>query len=155
MCRWGFADAKAKAPAEELPARPDCVDEVPDQARQHAKSALRYVLAALGCVAFTLIYYQFSHGVYSPFMTFMFALPLVGGALPAIALHFAKARPVPVRARQAWALALATLTVASCLRGIFVIAGTSSIYLVVYPVTAAVFAIAACVLLIRDRRRLP
>ena len=39
-----------------------------------------YAIAAVGCVVFALVYAQFSHGVHSPFMTFMFAIPLLGGA---------------------------------------------------------------------------
>jgi hypothetical protein len=43
---------------------------------QHAKTALRYLVAAMACALFALIYAQFSHGVHSPSMTFMFAIPL-------------------------------------------------------------------------------
>ena len=34
-----------------------------------------YAIASIGCAVFALIYAQFSHGVHSPFMTFMFAIP--------------------------------------------------------------------------------
>lgn len=106
----------------------------------HAAIARRYLVAALGCALFAFIYAQFSHGVYSPFMTFMFAIPLLGGAAVALALHLAKAEAVPRLARQSWALALAALTIGSCLLGIFEIAGTSSPYLIAYPAIAVVFA---------------
>ena len=92
---------------------------------------------------FALIYAQFSHEVYSPFMTFMFAIPLIGGALPSLCLALARSNPLPRATRQAWALALAALTVASCLRGIFEIAGTASPYLPVYLATAVICALAA------------
>ena len=101
--------------------------------------------AALGCAAFAIIYAQFSHGVYSPFMTFMFAIPLVAGALVALVMHVAHVRPMPRASRQAWALAIASLTVASCLRGVFEIAGTDSPYLVVYLAAALAFAVVAIV----------
>ena len=84
-------------------------------------------------------------------MTFMFAIPLIGGALPALVGHLAKAQPVPRLTRQAWALVIACLTVASCLRGIFEIAGTSSAFLWVYPPVALVFAFIAVVTLLRQR----
>lgn len=102
--------------------------------------AIRYLAAALGCGAFALVYAQFSHGVYSPYMTFMFLIPLVGGALPALVCLLAKKASLPVVARQSWAFAVASLTVASCLRGIFDIAGTASPYLPAYFVFAAIFA---------------
>ena len=109
------------------------------------KIARRYLVAAIGCGAFALIYAQFSHGVYSPFMTFMFAIPLVGGAGVALGLHAAHARSVPLVARQAWALALAALTIGSCLRGIFEIAGTASPLLIAYPVAALILALCAII----------
>ena len=116
----------------------------------HMRAALRYLIAALGCGAFALIYAQFSHGVYSPFMTFMFAVPLLGGACIALALHLAKARPLPRITRQAWALALAFLTCGSCLRGIFDIAGTASPFVLGYPIAAAALALIALATLVRS-----
>lgn len=113
---------------------------------------MRYAIASVACVLFTLIYAQFSHGVYSPFMTFMFAIPLVGGVLPALGLYLANAKPAPRATRQAWALAIASLTAASCLQGIFKIAGTDSIYLPVYIAAAAAFTIAAIVTFLRGNR---
>ena len=108
----------------------------------HLRAARRYLVAAIGCVAFALVYAQFSHGVYSPFMTFMFAIPLVG-VLGSLVMYLANANPLPRASRQACALALASLTTASCLRGIFEIAGTDSPYLIAYIVAAALFAVVA------------
>ena len=82
----------------------------------------RYAIASIGCIVFALIYAQFSHGVHSPFMTFMFAIPLVGGAVIAIA-HGLSHADLPRGARQSWALAIASLTIASCLRGIVSVLG--------------------------------
>lgn len=116
------------------------------------KIAKRYAIAALGCAAFALIYAQFSHGVHSPFMTFMFAIPLVGGAAIAVGSSIAHV-DLPRGTRQAWALAIASLTVASCLRGVFDIAGTASPLLVVYLIAAVVFAVSGIVLAFRKRAR--
>ena len=108
-------------------------------------------MAAAGCALFALVYAQFSHGVHSPFMTFMFAIPLVGGALPALACHILKTQAFPQAARQAWALAIASLTMGSCLKGIFEIAGTDSALIVAYPLAALVFAAAAIATTARAR----
>ena len=116
------------------------------------KIAKRYAIAALGCAVFALIYAQFSHGVHSPFMTFMFAIPLVGGAAIAIGSSIAHV-DLPRGTRQAWALAIASLTVASCLRGVFDIAGTASPLLVVYLIAAGAFAVSGIVLAFRKRAR--
>lgn len=118
--------------------------------------ALRYGIAVVGCVCFNVVYARFAHGVSSPFMTFMFTIPLVAGVLPALVLGFARTRRAPRATRQAWALATASLTVASCLKGIFDIAGTASPWLLAYVVAAAAFAftaIAAAVRADRDARR--
>ena len=118
----------------------------------HLVAAKRYALAAIGCAAFALIYAQFSHGVYSPFMTLMFAIPLIAGTVPSLICHLLHIGELPVTARKAWALGVATLAIASCLRGIFDIAGAASPFLVVYiaaAVACAIIAVASC---IKDRR---
>ena len=124
------------------------------------RSAKRYGIAALACLAFSLIYAQFSHGVYSPFMSFMFLIPLLGGCVPSLALAAASATSAsatPVtssKVRAPWALAIATFTVASTLRGIFEIAGTASPLLVVYVgvgASLAVFVAVAALVLQRKR----
>ncbi len=86
-------------------------------------------------------------------MTYMFAIPLLGGACVMLSLYLAKARPLPRSSRQAWALALGALTVGSCLHGIFDIAGTASRYLIAYPVIAGLLAIVALAALIRNHAR--
>ena len=111
-----------------------------------------YAIAAVGCVVFALIYAQFSHGVHSPFMTFMFAIPLLGGAAIAAVGGIAHV-DLPLGTRQAWALAIASLTIASCLRGVFDIAGTASPLLVVYLIAAGAFAVSGIVLAFRKRAR--
>lgn len=125
------------------------VSESGSRSLEHARAARRYLVASLACVAFAVIYAQFSHGVYSPFMSFMFAVPLIGGACLALALYAAKVRPAPRQTRQAWAISLAALTIGSCLVGIFQIAGTASPYVYAYPVIAAAFAVVAIVLWVK------
>ena len=105
-------------------------------------AAVRYAIAAAGCLAFALIYAQFSHGVHSPFMSYMFLIPLLAGAGVAGVLGVLR-KNVSALARQLWALGIAVFTVASTLRGIFEIAGTASPWLWAYVVAGAALAIAA------------
>ena len=49
-------------------------------------AARLYVLAAVNVAVFSAIYEHFSFGVYSPFMIFAFAVPLLMGALPFLLL---------------------------------------------------------------------
>ncbi len=73
---------------------------------------------------FTVIYYQFSHGVTSPYMTFVFLIPLVLGGIACLVRHrFGEGGYV---ARNAYPSGIAAITVASLLQGVFLIAGNSS-----------------------------
>ena len=77
------------------------------------------------CLVFSVIYAQFSHGVASPFMTWLFAIPALGGVVEVVACTVAQ----PDRfALNAYRSGVAALAVSSCLRGIFEIAGTASPY---------------------------
>ena len=118
----------------------------------HLKVARRYGIASLVCLAFSLIYAQFSHEVFSPFMTWAFLIPLLAGCAPALVMAAFKAPAVAVQARAPWALAVATFTVASILRGIFEIAGTSSPLLIAYVGAGAALAVFALVRAMATRR---
>ena len=89
----------------------------------------RYLGATLFCLIFFLIYDPFSHGVRSPYMTWLFAWPLGLGLLPELAFRFVPGLRRPGRlAGNLYHSGVAALTVSSCLRGIFEIAGTASDY---------------------------
>jgi len=84
-----------------------------------------YLLLSAFCFAFAVIYEQYSHGVHSVYMRYMFLIPLVLGGIPALLcplLHL----PQPGRLWNDGAL---MLTLTSCLEGVFEIYGTSSPYL--------------------------
>lgn len=134
-----------------LPSHTDAESALMRTRRPHGRAARRYLAASAFCALFAFVYAQFSHGVSSPFMTFLFVIPLLGGALPALIARIAGIRPAPLRARQAGALAIACLTLGSCLRGVFDIAGTSSALLWAYPAAAAAFAIAALIVLAKSQ----
>ena len=87
------------------------------------------VFCSLFLVTFSLVYNMFSHGVHSPFMTFLFAWPLLLCALPAGICLLVPEVPGPsVISSLFWQTGTAAVTVSSMLRGIFDIAGNSSVY---------------------------
>ena len=93
--------------------------------RKCLKAARNYLLAALFCAFFGAVYETFSHGVYSPFMLYAFAFPLILGTLPAIMIGLRSGAPLRV-CEKLWAAGVATLTVGSLFQGILDIYGTSS-----------------------------
>ena len=108
---------------------------ISDKARK--KAELRRTIIWFGisvfCLIFYLIYNQFSHGVQSAYMTYLFAWSLVLGFPPCAALYIiSRLRKSTIMissiSDNAYCSGVAALTVSSLLRGIFEIAGTASIY---------------------------
>ena len=101
-------------------------------------------LAALVCAVFGAVYEHFSFGVYSPYMLFAFAVPLLLGALPALLLATgAQAAAVPAITRKLWHAGVASLTVGALFRGVLDIYGTASSLTRIYWVAGAVLLMAA------------
>ncbi len=85
------------------------------------------------CLIFFLIYNIFSHGVHSPYMTFLFIWPLILGVIPntislVICHHSCKEIHIGAFALNAYYSGIAAITASSMLRGIFDIAGNASVY---------------------------
>ena len=90
------------------------------------------VCCTLFCLLFYMIYNLFSHGVHSPFMTFLFAWPLVLCVFPCALFLAAPGIPGPsLLCTLVWNTGAAAVTVSSLLRGVFDIAGKSSVYQVI------------------------
>ena len=88
-----------------------------------------YLCAAAFCFMFFIVYDCFSHGIHSDFMTFLFLIPLVLGALPCLFFVLAKKIRFPGRLSvNLWNSGVAAVTCASVLEGIFEIAGAESVY---------------------------
>ena len=91
------------------------------------KTAFVYLLISCFCALFGGIYEHFSHGVYAYSMLYAFAYPLVGGALPLLALGLSRrgTRPVGIDVTL-YRCGIATLTVGSMVSGAIEIYGTTS-----------------------------
>lgn len=90
------------------------------------RTAFGYLAATLLAAAFGGIYEVFSHGIWSFFMVYAFAFPLLLGALPFAWLALRK-RPLPC----CWACRMhhagvATLTMGSLVEGILAIYGATN-----------------------------
>ena len=102
------------------------------------KQHLRWHLIASGFLAvFGGIYESFSHGVYSGWMIFAFAVPLIFGVLLyALLLRLGKA---PRRVfLNLWNAGVACLSVGSVFQGVLAIYGTTNALIVVYPIAGGI-----------------
>ena len=106
--------------------------------RSFLKIALNYLLFSTFVAFFGAIYEVFSYGVYSYFMLYAFAFPLVGGTLPyfLLAMYGGSARFTKIKlptaiSRCLYHCGIVTLTVGSIICGVLEIYGTTS-YLTKY-----------------------
>lgn len=104
-----------------------------DTKQDAAKTAFNYLLVSIFCAFFGAVYERFSHEVYSYYMLYAFAFPLVGGALPffTIAMGFLKKHP-SIWSRTLYHCGIATLTIGSILCGVLYIYGTTNRLTAVY-----------------------
>ena len=107
------------------------------------RTAFAYLLATSFTALFGGVYEVFSHGVWSGWMVYAFAFPLVLGALPFMRLSLQR-QPLP----YPWCCRLhhagvATLTVGSVMQGVLAIYGTTNQLILIYWVVGAALLIFA------------
>ena len=105
---------------------------------QNRRDILRIIYiqlaASLLCALFGAVYELYSHGVYSYYMLYAFAIPLGLGVFPLLSIY-AFGRILPEKTPLAvWNAGLAALTVGCLFRGVLDIYGTTNRLLIVYPV---------------------
>ena len=115
------------------------------------KYALRHVIAAAFFALFGAVYEHFSHGVYSAYMIYAFAIPLVFGALPCGLLVILQ-KKIPLLSLRLWSYAVAALTAGCVWKGVLDIYGTTNRLLIIYPVAAAVLAFISIILLLTRKK---
>ena len=124
---------------------------------QDFRTSLIYLAISAGLAFAGAIYEIFSHGVYSYFMIYAFAITLIGGALPymlsyigSLTGRFAQLRALLGSAGEGlYHAGIATLTVGSIMKGVLDIYGTTNRLTMVYPVIGAILIIAAVALAVR------
>lgn len=117
-----------------------------DSAAFARKHTATYLIVTLFCALFGYVYERFSHEVYSPFMMYMFVIPLVLGLVPNAAIWLSQA-PFPKKAADdLYNCGVSALTVGSCVTGVFEIYGTTSPYTKVYWIVGAALTLAGAVI---------
>lgn len=109
------------------------VSPIEPEKKHMSRSSLIFICVSLFCGLFSAVYEHYGHGVYSNYMVYLFAFPLVGGTIPYALLGLLPNVVCPSRlSMRIYNSGLAALTVGSCLRGVLDIYGTSSGYVPVY-----------------------
>lgn len=104
-----------------------CTSDIETNKYSALKTALTYVIITILCALFGAIYELFSHEVYSYFMIYAFATPLVLGTLPYLCLAISKKNIFPNSiSRNLHHSGVATLTVGSIIKGVLDIYGTTN-----------------------------
>ena len=112
-------------------------------AAEYLKRARTYLILTIACCLIGAVYEHFSFGVYSYFMLYAFAVPMVCGVLPALFLASSRQpSEIPRWSIKLWDAGIAVWTVGAFFRGILEIYGTTNRLIVVYPV-AGVLLLAA------------
>lgn len=115
-------------------------------------SALGYLRAAALTALAGAVYEHFSFGVWSFFMVYAFAFPLLLGALPMARLARRGRDGIPAPTRGLLAAGIATLTVGSLMTGALEIYGTENpLTLLYWPVGGALVLGAAAAALMGRR----
>ena len=107
-----------------------------DIRKKFLKTIVIFIMITIFTFIFNKVYGIFGHGVTSPYMTYMFLYPLVGGVLfYGIVMLFIPSIVNKKKYRFFYNIynsGIAILTLGSLLRGVMEIAGTSSFYLIFY-----------------------
>ncbi len=110
-----------------------------------------YLGITVFCLIFFLVYDHFSHGVRSPYMTYLCLWPMLMGLIPSIILMLVKRLPAPDSlAANLYNAGVAAVTMSSCLRGVMDIAGNASVYQVWLMRAGMIMAACGAVLYLRQ-----
>ncbi len=122
--------------------------------RRYAAVMGTYLLCTVLCALFGAVYERFSHGVWSSFMVYAFAFPLLLGLMPFFLLQ-KKSRPFPGLLSADFIHAgVAALTAGSILKGILDIYGTASPLLPPCFLAGAALSLSGWLLALRGIRNL-
>lgn len=119
---------------------------------RHARG---HLAAAVFCAVFGAIYERYSHEVYSYYMIYAFAVPLVMGALPLLMIGLSRRRQPGRFALNAYNSGLAALTVGSIFKGVLDIYGTTNRLVYVYAAVGGLLTAVGLLAYLLGRRPAP
>ena len=95
--------------------------------KKYIRTSFIYLIISIFCALFGAVYELFSHGVYSYFMIYSFAFPLLMGTLPYFLLYFSK-KIIRISSivNHLHIASVATFTIGSILNGVLDIYGTTN-----------------------------
>ncbi len=118
---------------------------------------LRYAAASVilsaFCALFGAVYEYFSHEVYSYFMIYAVALPLLLCGLPYILFAVNGKNIPPLNVLRLWNSGISTLTVGCIFEGVLEIYGTTNRLIIVYPIAGSVLCTAAVILYVVSMKK--
>ena len=116
------------------------------------RNLLSNIAGTMFLALFGAVYELFSHEVYSYFMIYAFAVPLMLGVLPYTLLLIS--RKYPGRAAlNLWNSGIAALSVGCVFRGVLEIYGTTNSFSVIYPVSGLLLLTAGLIIWIVGLKR--
>lgn len=119
---------------------------------EYLKRAKIYLILAIVCCLIGAVYEHFSFGVYSYFMLYAFAVPMVCGVLPALFLASSRQpSEIPRWSIKLWDAGIAVWTVGAFFRGILEIYGTASALTKWYWIAGSILLLSAAVLYVTQR----
>ena len=132
----------------------------PDKSQDILRIALIYMAVSAALGIFGAVYEIFSHGVFSYYMIYAFAIPAILGMIPYMTKYVLDLRNRTGRQHKSTArrylaglyhAGIGTLTIGSIMKGVLDIYGTTNRLLLVYPLIGAALIIAALVPEIKGR----
>lgn len=120
---------------------------------QLKKHLLFNIIGTIFLAFFGAVYEVFSHQVYSYYMLYAFAIPLLMGVLPYAILLLKEKYPGKMFLNL-WNTATATLSIGSVFAGVLAIYGTTNSLIIVYPIAGGILIlISLAFLLFKDRAK--
>ena len=115
------------------------------------RQLLLHLGASAGFALFGAVYERFSHEVYSYWMIYAFAFPLMLGAFPG-AVFLRKSYTPGKWAIWLWNAAVFTWTTGSVFKGVLEIYGTTNRLILVYWIAGFAAAAAAAIVMLHEKR---
>lgn len=112
---------------------------MPDKNSRTLRHARGYALITVFCALFGAVYERFSHGVYSYYMIYAFAVPLILGCALLLCIGMSRLRQPGRAALNLWNSGTAALTAGCIFKGVLEIYGTTNSLIVVYPIFGGAF----------------